>query len=502
MSNHRESIVDELMRNGRYSSASEVVEEGLRLVEEQEKKLQWLRSKINKAINEGETLPKRISGSRLMRQPRNCGAKDAEIHQVPAFVLLNRRNTRLLSRIALAFAATVVLAAPASAQTASPEASFRRFLDTDIWPAAKARGVPRGVFDEAFRGVKPNLKLPDLVLPGEKPKIEEKSSQAEFRDPAAYFDDKSLTRLAAKGRTLLADNRATLATVERRYGVPAPILLAIWAKESNFGAAKIPYDAFEVLGTKAWASRRKEMFREELLAALDIVADGHLKVSEMRSSWAGALGQPQFMPSKFKDYAVDFDGDGRRDIWRSTPDTLASIAHYLQASGWQAGRGWGAEASVPASLSCTGEGPDKGRPVSDLAKAGAASISKAGFGKPDAKAHLMMPAGRMGPAFVATPNFYTIKVYNNSDLYALFIGQLADRIAGTGGAFKTPWRTADGLSRGQTARLQEKLIAKGYDVGGADGFPGFKTRRSIGEAERTLGMPETCWPNAALASKL
>ncbi|KAB0682681.1 lytic murein transglycosylase [Aureimonas leprariae] len=407
----------------------------------------------------------------------------------------------LLSSLAVIVAA---MSPAVHAQTAGQTADFRRFLETDIWPAAAKRGVPRAVFDAAFDGVKPNLKLPDLVLPGEKPKIEEKSSQAEFRDPAAYFDEKAIARLVAKGRALGAENRATLARIERQTDVPAGIVLAIWGRESNFGAAKIPYDAFEVLGTKAWASRRKEMFRGELLAALGIVADGHLKISEMRSSWAGALGQPQFMPSKFTEYAVDFDGDGRRDIWRSTPDTLASIAHYLQLKGWQRGRGWGVEATVPTSLSCTGEGPDKGRPVADFAKAGAAPLGGGSFGKGEgrATAHLLMPAGRMGPAFVATPNFYVIKEYNNSDTYALFIGQVADRIAGTGGAFRTPWRMAGGMSRGDTARLQEKLQARGYDVGSADGLPGFKTRRSIGSAERKAGMPETCWPSKAFAAGL
>ncbi|GGE09845.1 membrane protein [Aureimonas endophytica] len=409
---------------------------------------------------------------------------------------------RRLIGAALLLAASFALAAPALAQP-SYDAAFRQFLEGDIWPAAKARGVPRAVFDAAFKGVKPNLKLPDLVLPGEKPAIEEKSSQAEFRDPAAYFDEKALTRLGAKGRTLLAAHQTVLARIEKRYGVPAPILLAVWGRESNFGAAKIPYDAFEVLGTKAWTSRRKAMFRDELLAALDIVADGHLSVAEMRSSWAGALGQPQFMPTKFKDYAVDFDGDGRRDIWSSVPDTLASIAHYLQASGWKAGRGWATEAAIPAALSCTGEGPDKARTLADFTKAGARPVAGGAFpGEPRATAHLLMPAGRLGPAFVATPSFYVLKVYNNSDLYALFIGQLADRIAGKGGAFATPWKTAGGPTRGEIARLQERLQAKGYDVGGADGFPGFKTRRTIGTVEASLGLPESCWPSSALAAKL
>ena len=393
------------------------------------------------------------------------------------------------------------LALPAAAQDVGK--GFQNFLEKDIWPAAKARGVSRAVFDAAFKGVKPNLKLPDLQLPGDTAKVEEKNRQAEFQSPSAYFDEKGLAGVAAKGRVLAKTHATVLARIEKRTGVPASVILAIWGRESGYGAAKIPYNAFEVLATKAYLSRRKEMFRTELLASLDIVADGHLTVADMRSSWAGALGQPQFMPSKFLAYAVDQDGDGRRDIWNSVPDTLASIGNYLQQSGWAAGRGWGYEAVVPGGISCTLEGPDQGRPIADFTEAGAARIDGRAFPAREAKAtgHLMMPAGRLGPTFIATPNFYVIKTYNNSDLYALYIGQLADRING-GGPFQGRWTRVEGMTRGDVARLQERLVADGYDVGGADGLPGFKTRRVIGAVEKKLGLPETCWPSKGLAAKL
>ncbi|KQT53883.1 MULTISPECIES: lytic murein transglycosylase [unclassified Aureimonas] len=405
-------------------------------------------------------------------------------------------------RTAIVLVGAIIFAGPAFAQS-SVETGFRKFLEADIWPAAKANGVPRAVFEEAFRGVKPNLDLPDLQRPGETAKVEEVNRQAEFQSPAAYFDEKKLAGLAAKGRGLLKTHATLLARIEAETGVPGPIVVAIWGRESGFGAAKIPYNAFEVLGTKAYLSRRKEMFRTELLAALDIVADGHLKVSEMRSSWAGALGQPQFMPTKFKALAVDEDGDGRRDIWGSVPDTLASIGRYLESYGWAKGRGWGFEADVPAAVSCAGEGPDKGRPIQAFAAEGVTRISGKPFPPREMKAtgHLLMPAGRSGPAFVATPNFYVLKSYNNSDLYALFIGHVADRMAGAG-ALKAGWGKPTGLSRGDVARLQEKLQAAGYDVGGADGLPGFKTRRSIGAYETKAGLPATCWPSKALAARM
>ncbi|WP_061973947.1 lytic murein transglycosylase [Aureimonas sp. AU20] len=410
----------------------------------------------------------------------------------------------MMKRLATLLVAFAALASPAAAASKPEiEAGFRRFLDTEIWPEARAGGVSRPVFDAAFRGVKPNLTLPDLQLPGEKPKVEEVNRQAEFQSPAGYFNEQKIAGVVQKGRALLQTHAALLKRIEAETGVPGPIVLAVWGRESGYGAAKIPYNAFEVLSTKAYLSRRKDMFRAELIAALQIVQEGHLTVADMKSSWAGALGQPQFMPSKFRALAVDEDGDGRPDIWRSVPDTLASIAHYLQKSGWQRGRPWGYEASFPAGVSCTGEGPDRPRPIADFAKAGVARAAGRPFPAAELArpGHLLMPAGRAGPGFVATPNFYVIKEYNNSDLYALFIGHVADRIAG-GGAFAGRWPGASGLTRGDVSRLQERLQRAGYDVGGTDGLAGFKTRRSIGEAEEKLGLPATCWPTPALAKRL
>ena len=407
-------------------------------------------------------------------------------------------------RLAALCVALTALTAPAlAAPKGEIEAGFQRFLEAQIWPEARAGGVSRQTFDAAFRGVEPNLKLPDLQLPGQKPKVEEVNRQAEFQSPAAYFDERKIAGVVAKGRALFQTHAALLKRIERETGVPGPIVLAVWGRESGYGAAKIPYNAFEVLATKAYLSRRKEMFRAELIAALQIVQEGHLRVSDMKSSWAGALGQPQFMPSKFRALAVDEDGDGRPDIWNSVPDTLASIAHYLQMSGWQRGRTWGYEARFPAGVSCTLEGPDRPRPIAEFAKAGVTRTSGRGFpdGELGRPGHLLMPAGRMGPGFVATPNFYVIKEYNNSDLYALFIGHVADRIAG-GGAFDGRWPGASGLTRGDVSRLQERLQKQGYDVGGTDGLAGFKTRRSIGAAEEELGLPATCWPTPALAKRL
>ncbi|RWB59880.1 lytic murein transglycosylase [Mesorhizobium sp.] len=381
---------------------------------------------------------------------------------------------------------------------------FLTWLQTDLWPEAKAKGISKKTFDEAFIGVKPNLKLPDLVMPGEKPTTPEKQHQAEFGPPANYFAEKIIRAVTGGGRTRESANARVLGLIEKRYGVPGGLVLAIWGRETGFGAAKMPYDAFEVLGTKAFMSTKKDFFRTEVLAALEIVERGLAPVNAMKSSWAGALGQPQFMPTSFLKHAVDFDGDGRPDIWNSTPDVLASIANYLVHYGWVRGRGWGVEVMVPASVSCSLEGPDQGKKISDWAAMGIRRADNKAFQASELKAEgfLLMPAGRSGPAFIVTPNFYVLKEYNTSDLYALFIGHAADRIAKGDATFAGTWGAVGDLHRSDIAALQRALEAKGYDVGSADGLPGFKTRRSIGSWQARNGKAATCFPDASLIAQL
>ncbi|RWL85427.1 MAG: lytic murein transglycosylase [Mesorhizobium sp.] len=381
---------------------------------------------------------------------------------------------------------------------------FQAWLQTDLWPEAKSKGISKKTFDEAFLGVKPNLELPDLVLPGEKPTTPEKQHQAEFGPPANYFAEKIIRAVTTGGRARASANSRVLRLIEKRYGVPGEIVLAIWGRETGFGAAKMPYDAFEVLGTKAFMSTKKDFFRTEVLAALDIVERGLAPVNAMKSSWAGALGQPQFMPSSFLKHAVDFDGDGRPDIWNSTPDVLASIANYLVHYGWVRGRGWGVEVTVPANVSCALEGPDQGKKISDWVAMGIRRADNKAFQASELKAEglLLMPAGRSGPAFIVTPNFYVIKQYNNSDLYGLFIGHAADRIAKGDAGFAGSWGPVGDLHRSDIAALQRALEAKGYDVGSADGLPGFKTRRSIGIWQAKNGKPATCFPDDGLVAQL
>jgi len=398
----------------------------------------------------------------------------------------------------------IPVAAHAAPSRADVEAQFQAWVKADLWPEARKSGISDKTLAAAFAGVSLDWDLTDLAPPGFPPPKEQKQTQAEFSSPAPYFAEARLQKLAATGRGLAAQYGPVLKRIEKTYGVPGSIVLAIWGRETGFGAAKMPNPAVEVLATKAFMSTRKDMFRTELIAALKILEHGDVTPDAFRSSAAGALGQPQFMPTSYFKYAVDFDGDGRRDIWTSVPDTLASIANFLVQKGWQRGRGWGYEVTIPEKVSCAQEGPDLAKPVSHWTSLGISRIGDKAFPAGELKAAGMMlvPAGRDGPEFIVTPNFYVIKEYNNSDLYALFIGNLADRIAYGTGAFTGPWGDVGKMLRSDVAGMQKALERKGYDVGGTDGLPGYKTRRSIGQWQQSAGLKPTCFPDSSMLGLL
>ncbi len=411
-----------------------------------------------------------------------------------------------MSKLTWAVAALLALL-PLQTQAATKaevEKQFQRWIASDLAAEAKQSGISSRTLSSAFQGVSLDWDLPDLVPPGSTPPKSQDQSQAEFSSPGAYFSEKRLQGLAATGRSLAAQHAATLKKIEQTYGVPGQIVVAIWGRESGFGRARLPHSAIKVLSTKAFMSTRKEMFRSELIAALQMIEGGDISASQMMGSWAGALGQPQFLPSSYLKYAVDFDGDGRRDIWDSVPDSLASIANYLEQEGWQRGRDWGFEVSIPAGVTCAQEGPDLAKPISAWTAAGITRVSGRPFPDQELRAEGMMlvPAGRHGPEFLVTPNFYVIKQYNNSDLYALFIGNLADRMAYGSGAFKAGWGDVGKMLRSDVLAMQKALVAKGYDVGKVDGLAGFKTRRSLGEWQSKNGIEPTCFPDASLKARL
>ncbi|MEO3997641.1 lytic murein transglycosylase [Mesorhizobium sp. CAU 1732] len=403
---------------------------------------------------------------------------------------------------ALCLSLATLVSFPAAAQNVT--AQFQSWLQNDLWPEAQAKGISAQTFNAAFGGVTPNLKLPDLVMPGQQAETPRTQHQAEFGSPGSYFAENTVGGVTAGGRSRANRLSQQLGVIEGRFGVPRGILLAIWGRESGFGRANIPHNAFEVLGTKAFIATRKDMFRKEVLAALEMVQRGHVSVAAMKSSWAGALGQPQFLPTSYLQHAVDGDGDGRADIWGSEVDTLASIANYLAHYGWVKGRDWGFEVTVPAGVSCALEGPDRGRRIADWASMGIQRVGGRPFPDHEARAegYLLMPAGRSGPAFIVTPNFYVLKKYNESDLYALFVGHAADRISYGDRAFAGSWGRVGGLYRFDIAAMQRGLQGQGYDTGGADGLPGFRTRRSIGEWQAKNGRQPTCFPDQAIVGAL
>ncbi|MGI9400163.1 MAG: lytic murein transglycosylase [Rhizobiaceae bacterium] len=411
---------------------------------------------------------------------------------------------KLLFRIIL-FAAVFI--APFHGQNSSAqqvnkkrvEGQFKQWLAKDLYPKAAANGVSRQSFNKALSGVTINWKLPDLVPPGSSANKPRKQTQAEFRAPSRYFAKNTVDGVVVGGKNRLARHKDLLNRLEKKTGVPGRTVVAIWGRESAFGNAKIPHNAFQVLATKAFMSTRRELFERELLAALVMVEKG-TSAKLMKSSWAGALGQPQFLPSSYLKYAADGDGNGKADIWNSEADTLASIANYLAANGWVAGRDWGFEVKVPASVSCALEGPDNGRPIAEWQAMGIERTSGRPFpaNEINEEGFLMMPAGRFGPAFIVTPNFYVLKAYNESDLYALFIGHAGDRMAFNSAPFNAGWGKTDKMLRSDIAKFQRHLESLGHDVGGADGLPGFKTRRSIGKWQETKGIKSTCFPSNTL----
>ena len=398
---------------------------------------------------------------------------------------LTKRTTTRSAALALMLAA-LNLASPARAET------FAAFLD-GVWPEAQAQGVPRKIFDQATAGLTPDMSLPDLVIPGKEQAPER--GQAEFTQPAqSYIRPDTLASLASQGRALLAQHKTTLERIEREIGVDRYGLLAIWGRETAYGTYKLPNDAIRVLATQAYIGKRKELFRAEFIASLRMLAAG-IPREDMKSSWAGAIGLTQFMPTEFFKHAVDFDNNGKIDLAHSVPDALASAAKQLKEKGWVLGQPWGYEVIVPASASCALEGPPGIRKLSDWMALGFKRTGGKLFRPADLghEAYLMMPAGTHGPAFLALENFQVIRRYNTSDLYALFVGNLSDRIAG-GGNFDTPWGTVPQPATKLVADLQTRLKALGYPMDKIDGKIGSNTRRQIGLFETAAGRTPGCWP--------
>jgi lytic murein transglycosylase len=392
-------------------------------------------------------------------------------------------------------AVIATLCGPSSARAA--DAAFTQFI-ASLWPEAQAQGVSRATFEAETRGLEPDYKLPDLILPGRP--ATGAPSQAEFvQVPADYIKEASIARLAGEGQKLMQQYRPALDAIEQRFGVPATVVLAIWGRETDYGRYTLPYDALRVLATQAYVGRRKDQYRTEFILALKILGEGVVARKDMRASWAGATGLTQFLPSEFYKHGVDLDGDGRVDIWHSVPDALGSAAQQLVNKGWQSGLRWAYEVLPPANVDCTMGVPEVTKPIGEWLRAGftparGQRLSAAEQAQP---ASLLQPEGIYGPAFLTTKNYFVIKEYNFSDLYVLYVGHLSDRMKSPQ-PFATRWSASTQLRTADVEAMQQGLTRIGLYKDKIDGKAGMLTRAALGAYQKSAGLKVDCWPSEAV----
>nr|WP_319526907.1 lytic murein transglycosylase [Pseudomonas laurentiana] len=366
------------------------------------------------------------------------------------------------------------------------QASFRQ--------QALQAGINPATFDRAFFDITPDMSV-----------IKADRSQPEFTRPVWEYLDGAVSPVRVrKGQALLNQNAELLTRIEQRYGVDRTALVSVWGMESNFGQFQGSKSVIRSLATLAYEGRRPAFAQAQLLAALQILQNGDIQPEAMLGSWAGAMGQTQFIPTTYNTHAVDFDGDGRRDIWNSTADALASTAHYLQSSGWKRGEPWGFEVALKPGFDYWLADGSQRKTVAEWLKLGLQLPPGAQVpaGSEQLSAALLLPAGARGPAFLVLDNFRAILKYNNSSSYALAVSMLAERFDGSG-FIRGDWPKDDlPLSRSERMELQNLLSARNYDAGSADGIIGANTRKAIRSAQQALGWPADGYPTHKLLDSL
>ncbi|MGC1896728.1 MAG: lytic murein transglycosylase [Pseudolabrys sp.] len=383
--------------------------------------------------------------------------------------------------LAVLAALLLVQAVPARAQ----DQSFAAFT-AELWTDAQAKAITRATFDTALKGVTPDQRV-----------IAATKRQPEYGKPVGdYVNAIVSNRRIADAQLKAREWVKTFDAVEKKFEVERWVLLALWGMESDFGTEKDRWDVFRSLATLAYVKYRDPYFRNELLVAMQIMQNSRLPREKMVSSWAGAMGQTQFMPSNFVDYAIDFSGDGRADIWSNVPDVLASTANYLRKWKWNPALPWGFEVTVPKSF-------DYMRSRANFTEWEALGVRRADGKFPSSgQGILFFPSGADGPGFIVTENFDVLKEYNNSDAYAIAVGHLADRIHG-GGLIKAAWPKDDRqLSRDARIALQRKLSALGYKVNEFEGHIDFDLRDNIRAEQKKLGMVPDGTPTLLLLDRL
>ena len=362
---------------------------------------------------------------------------------------------------------------------ARADAKFTAFIES-LWPIAKANGISRDLFDRAFAGIsEPD---PDVLRLAK--------NQPEFTSTTSAYLVKAVTPIRIDtGRQMLKENDALLAAIEKKYGVDRLVLLGIWGMESNFGKDLGSMKVMRSLATLMYAGRKKDYARQQFVAALKILKKGVVKPEKFTGSWAAALGHTQFIPTSYLSYAVDWTGDGVKDIWGSKQDALASTANYLAKAGWKSDRPWGWEVALPKDFNRAMIGRKKWHTVAEWQKLGVTLKAGGSFNAPQASAFVMVPQGVDGPAFLVTQNFMAIMDYNLSHSYAIAVGHLGDRIRG-GGPILASWPDVSyDLSFAQRVELQKRLSARGFETGGSDGRFGARTYEAIIAYEKSAGLP-------------
>jgi len=391
-----------------------------------------------------------------------------------------------------AVAASSALAMLTPMGLAFGDAAFARWLQ-NFRTYAQKQGINSATLDRAFAAVKE----PDASI------LQKASSQAEFRNEAwTYFDNRVEEEAIDEGRQQAKKLKNWLDSIEKRFGVSRNILLAIWSMETNYGAAlhreNVLYDVFVALSTLGFAGGKRAKFgRDQLLAALKILQNGDVERRKMQSSWAGAMGHTQFIPTSYLRYSVDMDGDGRRDIWNSIPDALASAANLLKKNGWKNGRGWGYEIILPP-----GKFPVGSLTIGQWQKLGLKRANDRAFPRADEQATLKLPDGRAGPIFLVSDNFFCIKRYNNADRYAFAVGLLADRIGGYSGLVRDWNRPFERLSMEERREIQKRLAAHGLYQGRIDGKIGSGSIKAIEAFQRASKMEVNGYPSRQLLQAL
>jgi lytic murein transglycosylase len=361
-----------------------------------------------------------------------------------------------------------------------------------MWPLAARRGVPRAVFAAQLAGLTPDLRIMDLL-----------DAQPEFTKSFwDYLDILVTDARIANGRAVLAQYRPIFDAAEKSFGVDRYVVTAIWGIESNYGTAIGERSVIRSTATLACIGRRQDYFREEFLSALEILARGDVQAEHLKGSWAGAFGPTQFMPTAFKRYAVDFDGDGRRDVVDSPADLIGSTANNLKKDGWVSGQTWGYEVVVPQGFNFLLADRSRNMTMREWERAGLRRAGGKPFPRPDDRAYLLIPAGAQGPGFLMLQNFRVIMKYNPAEAYALAIGHLADRLRG-GEPFVQPWpRQERVLSWAERYELQQLLAQRGFDVGEPDGMLGGRTRAALRQFQASVGAVPDGFPSTTLLERL